>query len=197
MVLLRGLATRAKESHFGVGLKAVTFLLAFVGVVLSVLGSLTCRYLRYHDDGDGDFSTLSPTTMNNGSLASSSSAFPPLGEDVVEAWIGLFSYDVVVSTTTTNASEATTTTTTISSDACLLYDSSEMFGNAPSILLSLSQLSAVAAPSLAILCMLAFLTLAAGRCCCRCGYRTVGWTMLLTTAVQAGTLLPFLDPSLW
>lgn len=195
MVLFRNLALQAKENHIGIGLKAFTFLLAFIGIVLSVLGSLTCQYLGYHNDDSIASSVSSEMTAFNTTSSSPRSAFLtdflPL-KGASEAWIGLFSFDIVKTTDTGSP----TSDMSITTNMCSTY-ASRSAGDSPYMLLLLSQISSMVAPSLAILSILIFFIQFAQQCCCRCNYYTVSLMMLLTAGFQGCTMLLFLEPTFW
>jgi hypothetical protein len=195
MVLFREWALKAKENHFGIGLKSFTFLLAFLGIVLSVLSSLTCQYLDYRND-NASITDATNVALDVSSVASAATSPPgsaflteflPL-EGTSEAWIGLFTYDIV-ETTKANITDLTPNT-------CQLYENIS-FGDSPYMLLLLSQISAMVAPSLALLSILIFFIQFAQQCCCKCNYFTVSFLLLLTAAIQGCTLLLFLEPSFW
>ncbi|KAG7343490.1 hypothetical protein IV203_021435 [Nitzschia inconspicua] len=190
MVSFQELALRAKENHFGIGLKAFTFVLAFLGIVFSVLASLTCQYLGYHHhNGDTTTTTTTTTTIiitpNDVFSLNSTFQFLPL-EGAVEAWIGLFSYGII---------ETTRNSTNLETNTCIFYENRSM-GDSPYILLLISQISAMVAPSLAFLTILIFFIQVAQEHGCRWNYYTNSLLLLLTAGIQACTMLVFIEPAI-
>jgi hypothetical protein len=196
MVMMRKLALKAKENHFGIALKAFTCVLVFIGVILSILGTLTCQYLGYdqhHSDKDIDVAIPFSNSWSNSSSSNTSITQTLPWEGSTEGWMGLFSYESIE--TTTNASVYTTHT-------CMVYPPYVSIGDTStaSIMHLLSRIAAVVAPTLGLLSILVFLVHIAQQCCCRrCkNVSTVNFMLLLSTAgIQGCTLLIFLDSSFW
>jgi hypothetical protein len=196
-MMCRDLALKAKENHFEIGWKAFACILALIGVILSVLSSLTCQYVRYyhHHDTTGT-DTISMDTWSTSTPTMSPAAIPPW-EGSTEGWMGLFSYDPF--DTTANVTVYTYTTHT-----CKVYPHilSFDYDDTASMLLFSSQISAIVAPSLGLLSIVAFLVSFAQpqcSCCCRCNYiyTIVSVMLLLASGIQTGTILILMEPSLW
>jgi hypothetical protein len=212
MVEFRELAQKAKENHFGIGLKAMTFLLAFMGVVFSVVGSLTCQFLGYHHSSttiDADIAAASidvwSTSLSPSTDSSITTNLAWEGSTTKESWLGLFSYDPIE--TTTNITIHTTTQT------CIVYPQDVIFGNkkdTPFPLLRWSQISAVVAPTLGLISIMIFVlhfaqqqqqkqTQQKHKIYCRSEdvYPIVSFMLLTAAGIQACTFLIFREPSFW
>mmetsp|Transcript_20583 Transcript_20583/g.38527 ORF Transcript_20583/g.38527 Transcript_20583/m.38527 type:complete len:425 (-) Transcript_20583:78-1352(-) len=176
------------NTYFGSILKAFSFLFAFSGIILSGLGSLTCQFLSYKDlsirttrghNHDYDI----PDEVRQRQLAGVSKILL-LDEGTTEAWIGLFSYDIVESYNPDAVTER-----------CLQYDKQSIFGDAPYILLLVAQICALSAPTMALLAVVVLYLQFAKQCCCTCNYFTISLMFLVSAGFQATTFLLFLEPN--
>jgi hypothetical protein len=168
---IRTLAQKYKTNRYGIGLKAFSFLLVFCGIVLSVLASLTCQFLLQND-------SLETTVVSYSLLPT---------EGVEEAWLGLFSYEIIQ----LNNPDKNITA------GCSVYDNNLFrIAESPYVLFSLGQVCAVLAPGLALVAVLVFLLqMAVTKFCCN--YNAIAATLFLTSLMQAGTFAVFAERALW
>jgi hypothetical protein len=192
-----------RQSCWGSLFFKIIFLVAFGGLFLSILGTLSCDFLGQQQQQVEDQTEALTFRARTDNIFTYKNENPMESQiiqqqkqqaaDINYAWLGIFKYQSIDNDQDDNQDSS-------SSPQCIQHDREYMFGHAPYQSLVVAQACAIVAPFLCTLSFVLIFMEFTAVCWCQYNRRLSTASLLLLVAaavIQEGPLVMFLDPAIW